>query len=87
MFHSEQASQGRSMMSSPCAVRQVQKPASENRCMSAASIALEVAEAEGQSVCMAVVLKLAHKKACKLFAEDNLAKSMSYWNHVLVWWV
>ncbi len=40
----------RSMMSSPCAVRQVQKPASENRCMSAASIALEVAEAEGQSV-------------------------------------
>ncbi len=27
--------------------------------------------------------KLAHKKACKQFAEDNLAKSMNYWNHVL----
>ncbi len=23
------------------------------------------------------------KKACKQFAEDNLAKSMNYWNHVL----
>ncbi len=34
----------RSKMSSPCAVRQVQKLASKNRCMSAASIALEVAE-------------------------------------------
>ncbi len=29
------------------------------------------------------LLKLAHKKACKTFAEDNLAKSMNYWNHVL----
>ncbi len=29
------------------------------------------------------LLKLAHKKACKQFAEDNLAKSMDYWNHVL----
>ncbi len=29
------------------------------------------------------LLKLAHKKACKQFAEDNLAKSMNYWNHVL----
>ncbi len=28
-------------------------------------------------------LKLAHKKACKEFAEDNLAKSINYWNHVL----
>ncbi len=28
------------------------------------------------------LLKLAHKKACKQFAEDNLAKSMNYWNHV-----
>ncbi len=26
--------------------------------------------------------KLAHKKACKQFAEDDLAKSMNYWNHV-----
>ncbi len=51
---------------SPCAVRQLQKLASKNRIMSAASIALEVAEVEGQrvsaqtthcnkSVCMAVV--------------------------------
>ncbi len=60
---------GRSKTSSPCAVRQVQKLASKNRRMSAASIALEVAEVEGQlvsaqtilhthcnkSVCMAVV--------------------------------
>ncbi len=29
------------------------------------------------------LLKLAHKKACKQFAEDNPAKSMIYWNHVL----
>ncbi len=29
------------------------------------------------------LLKLAHKKACKQFAEDNLAKRMNYWNHVL----
>ncbi len=29
------------------------------------------------------LLKLAHKKACKQFAEDNLAKSMNYWKHVL----
>ncbi len=29
------------------------------------------------------LLGLAYKKACKPFAEDNLAKSMNYWNHVL----
>ncbi len=93
---------GRSKKLSPCAVRQVQKLASKNRCMSAASIALEVAEVEGQLVSAQTIryslqqvglhgrrprrkplLKLAHKKACKQFAEDNLAKSMNYWNHVL----
>ncbi len=41
---------GRSKKLSPCAVRQVLKLASKNRCMSAASIALEVAEVEGQLV-------------------------------------
>ncbi len=70
--------------------------------MSAASIALEVAEGEGQLVSAQTIrhtlqqvgldgciprrkplLKLVYKKACKLFAEDNLAKSMNYWNHVL----
>ncbi len=70
--------------------------------MSAASIALEVAEVEGQLVSAQTLrhtlqqvslhgrrprkeplLKLTHKKACKQFAEDNLAKSMNYWNHVL----
>ncbi len=70
--------------------------------MSAASIALEVAEVEGQLVSAQTIrhtlqqvglhgrhprrkpfLKLAHKKVCKQFAEDNLAKSMNYWNHVL----
>ncbi len=90
---------GRSKKLSPCAVRQVQKLASKNRCMSAASIALEVAEVEGQFVSAQTIrhilqqvslhgrcprrkplLKLAHKKACKQFAEDNLAKSMNYWN-------
>ncbi len=40
----------RSKKLSPCAVRQVQKLASKNRRMSAASIALEVAEVEGQLV-------------------------------------
>ncbi len=70
--------------------------------MSAASIALEVAEVKRQLVSAQTIqhtlqqvrlhgrrprrkplLKLAHKKACKQFAEDNLAKSMNYWNHVL----
>ncbi len=74
----------------------------KNRCMSAASIALEVAEVEGKLVSALTIrhtlqqvslhahrprkkhlLKLAHKKACKLFAEDNLSKSMNYWNHVM----
>ncbi len=42
---------GRSKKLDPCAVRQVQKLASKNRCMSTAmSIALEVAEMEGQLV-------------------------------------
>ncbi len=70
--------------------------------MSAASIALEVAEVEGQLVSAQTIrrtlqqvglhvrrprrkplLKLAHKKARKQLAEDYLAKSMNYWNHVL----
>ncbi len=93
---------GRSKKFGPCAVCQVQKLAPKNRRMSAASIALEVAEVEGQLVSAQNIrhtlqqvglhgrrprrkplLKLAHKKACKQFAEDNLAKSMNYWNHVL----
>ncbi len=41
---------GRSKKLSPRAVCQVQKLASKNRCMSAASITLEVAELEGQLV-------------------------------------
>ncbi len=80
----------------------MQKLASKNRRMSAASIALEVAEVEGRFVSAQIIchtlqqvglhghhprrkhlLKLAHKKACKQFTEDNLAKSMNYWNHVL----
>ncbi len=32
---------------------------------------------------MKPLLKLAYKKACNQFAEDNLAKSMNHWNHVL----
>ncbi len=43
-------SKGRSKKLSPCAVRQVQKLASKNRHMSAASIVLEVAEEDGQLV-------------------------------------
>ncbi len=93
---------GRSKKLSPCALRQVQNLASKNRRMSAASIALEVAEAEGQLASAQTIrhtlqqvglhgchprrkplLKLAHKKPCKQFAEDNLARSMNYWNHVL----
>ncbi len=83
---------GRSKMLGPCAVRQMQKLASKNRRMSAANIALEVKEVEGQLVSAQTIchtlqqvglhdrhprrkplLKLAHKKACKQFAEDNLA--------------
>ncbi len=41
---------GRLKKLSSCAVLQVQKLASKNRCMSAASIALEVAEVKGQLV-------------------------------------
>ncbi len=93
---------GRSKMLSPCAVRHMQKLASKNRRMSASSIALEVAEVEGQLVSAQTIchtlqkvslyghhprrtplLELAHKNACKQFAEDNLAKSMNDWNHVL----
>ncbi len=96
---------GRSKKLSPCAVHQVQKLASKNRCMSAASIALKGCRS-GRSACQCSdhmphtatsrfawalsfiffikhLLKLAHKKACKQFAEDYLAKSMNYWNHVL----
>ncbi len=93
---------GRSKKFSPRALRQVQKLTSKNRRMSAASIALEIAEVEGQLVSAQAIhhtlqqvglhgrrprrkplLKLAHEKACKQFSEDNLAKSMNYWNHVL----
>ncbi len=99
-FHSQGC---RSKMLGLCAVRQVQKLASKNRHMSAASIALEVAEVEGQLVnaqtkrhTLQQVGLLgrrprrkasseggSQKKTCKQFAEDNLAKSMNYWNHVL----
>ncbi len=80
---------------------QVQKLTSKNRRISAASIALEVAEVKGQLDSAQTIhhtlqqvslhdrcsrrkplQKLAHKKACKQFAEDDLAKSMNYWNHV-----
>ncbi len=81
---------------------QVQKLASNNRRISAASIALEVAEVKGQLDSAQTIRhtlqqvslhdrcsrrkplqKLAHKKACKQFVEDDLAKSMNYWNRVL----
>ncbi len=49
-FSRNRPRKGQSKKLSPCAVRQVQKLASKNRRMSAASIALEVAEVEGQLV-------------------------------------
>ncbi len=49
-FTQNRPRKGRSNKLSPCAVRQVQKLASKNRCMSAASIVLEVAEEDGQLV-------------------------------------
>ncbi len=92
---------GRPKKLSAHAQRHIQRLCLGNRRMSAASIALEVAEVEGQLVSAQTIrhtlqqvslhgrrsrrkplLKLAHKKACKQF-EDNLAKSMNYWNHVL----
>ncbi len=65
-FTQNRTRKGWSKKLSPCAVRQMQKLASKNRCKTAASIALEVKEAEGQlvsaqtihhnkSVCMAVI--------------------------------
>ncbi len=93
---------GRSKKLGPRAVRQVQKLASKNRRSSAASIALEAADVEGQLVSAQTIhrtlqqvslhghrprrkplLKLAHKKVCKQFAEDDLSKSMNYWNRIL----
>ncbi len=78
-------SKGRSKKLSPCAVRQDSEAGFKNRRMSAASIALEVAEVEGQPFSAQTIrhtlqqvslhgrhprrkslLKLAHKKACKL---------------------
>ncbi len=60
-------------------MRQVQKLASKNRRISAASIALEVAEVEGQLV-SAQTICYTLQQACKQFAEDNLAKSINYWS-------
>ncbi len=54
---------GRSKKLSPCAVHQVQKLASKNRRMSAASIALEVAEVEGQLL-SAQTLRHTLKQVC-----------------------
>ncbi len=101
-FTQNRPRKGRSKMLSPCALRQIQKLASKNRRMSAASTALEVAEVECQLVSAQTIrhtlqqvglhgrrprrmplIKLAYKKTCKQFAEDNWAKSMNYWNHVL----
>ncbi len=48
-FTRNRSCKGRSKKLSPCAVRQVQKLASKNRRMSAASIASEVAEMEGSA--------------------------------------
>ncbi len=78
------------------------KLALKNRRMSAASIALEVAEVEGQLVSAQTIChhtatsrfawpssqkeassEAGSQKACKQFAEDYVAKSMNYWNHVL----
>ncbi len=96
-FHSKQAIQG--------SIKEVESGAEagfKKQTHECASIALEVAEVDGQLVSAQTIhntlqqvslhdrrprrkpfLKLAHKKACKQFAEDNLAKSMTYWNHVL----
>ncbi len=49
-FSRNRPCKGRSKKLSPCVVRQVQKLASKNRHMSAASIALAVVEVEGQLV-------------------------------------
>ncbi len=55
---------GRSKKLSPCAVRQMQKLASKNRRMSAASTALEVAEVEGQLVSNQTILRHCNKSVC-----------------------
>ncbi len=91
-FSRNRPCKGRSKMLSPCAVRQMQKLASKNRHMSAASIALKVAEVEGQ-----LVSAQRPYTATSLFAwsssqkeasseagsQKKLAKSMNYWNRVL----
>ncbi len=87
----------RSKMLSPYAVRQMQKLASKNRHIALEVAEGEGQLVIAQTICHTLqqvglhgrrprgkpLLMLAHKKACKLFAEDNLAKSMNYWNHVL----
>ena len=64
---------------------------------SAVSIAAEIEEVGGQTICCTLhqigvdgchlrrkpLLKMMHKKTCKQFAEDMSTKHMDYWNHVL----
>ncbi len=77
-------------------MRQVQKLASKNRRMSAASIVLEIAEEDGQLVSdhmphtatsqfawPSSQKEASSEAGLKKKPEDNLAKSMTYWNHVL----
>ncbi len=89
---------GRSKKLSPCAVRQDSEAGFKKqmheccqhcfrgcRSGSAQTIrhTLQQVGLHGRHPRWKPLLKLAHKKACKQFAEDNLAKSMNYWNHVL----
>ncbi len=62
-FSRNRPCKGRSKMLSPCAVHQMQKLASKNRCMSAASIALEVGEVKGQLVSAQTIR---HTETCLL---------------------
>ncbi len=75
VFTRNRPRKGRSKKLSPCAVRQVQKLASKNRRMSAASIALEVAEVEGQLVSAQTIRHT--RQTCLSLRQTCLAQMVS----------
>ncbi len=98
-FTQNRPRKGRSKKLSPCAVRQMQKLASKNSRMSAASIALEVAELEGQLVSAQTIRHAlqqvglhGHRPRRKPLLKLALKKACKQFTELLepcpvVWWV
>ncbi len=98
-FTQNRPRKGRSKKLSPCAVRQMQKLAPKNSRMSAASIALEVAELEGQLVSAQTIRHAlqqvglhGHRPRRKPLLKLALKKACKQFTELLepcpvVWWV